>query len=131
MSSLQSFRRWAASSTLAHVAFAFIFMGAWAMFANRAHPLPVMLAAGLVQGIISGLLTLVLKKFLEWLIARLRGTMALIAPPVVTASSILALLTLAHKLAGTPEILATIAVPWTVSTTYAALYNFKLWRERA
>lgn len=128
MSAFQSLRRWAAESTVAHVAFGFLAMGAWAVFANRAHPLPVMLLAGLVQGTISGLLTLVLKKFLEWINARLRGWLALVLPPLITASGILIILITAHTLAGTPEILATIAVPFTVSTSYAILYNLRLWR---
>jgi hypothetical protein len=109
------------------------------MFANREHALPDMALAGLVQGTISGLLTLVLKKALERMNAMFfragqsdegigRRLAALIVPPIITASSILAILTTAHTLAGTPEIVATIAVPLTVSTTYAILYNLKLWR---
>ncbi len=129
MSAFKAARDWAASSTLAHVAFGFFAMGAWAVFANRNHPLPDALLAGLVQGTISGLLTLVLKKFLEWFNARLRGLAALVMPPLVTATSILTILTTAHTLARTPEVLATVAVPFTVSTTYAILYNLRLWRE--
>ncbi len=128
MSETKSFREQMASNTLVHVAFGFLAMGAWAVFANRAHPLPQALLAGLVQGTISGLLTLVLKKFLEWFNARLKGVPALVLPPLVTASAIATILTTAHTLAGTPEILATIAVPFTVSTTYAILYNLRLWR---
>lgn len=112
---------------MAHVAFAFLAMGGWAVFANRAHPLGEALQAGLVQGAISGLLTLGLKKFLEWLNARLSGLWALVAPPLITASIILAILVGAHTLAGTPEIAATIAVPFTVSTSYAIIYNWGLW----
>ena len=99
------------------------------MFANRLHPLPDAALAGIVQGTISGTLTLVLKKFLEWINARFAGLPALIAPPLVTATSILLILFGAHALAGTPEIGATIAVPFTVSTTYAIIYNLRLWRE--
>lgn len=127
------------SNTAVHVAFGFFSMGAWAMFANREHALPDMALAGLVQGTISGLLTLVLKKALERMNAMFfragqsdegigRRLAALMVPPIITASSILAILTTAHMLAGTPEIVATIAVPLTVSTTYAILYNLKLWR---
>lgn len=129
MSAFQSFRQWAANSTFAHVAFAFIVMGGWAVFANRAHTLPEMLLAGAVQGTISGLLTLVLKKFLEWFASRLSGLPALIAPPLITAASILAILVTAHTLAGTPEIAATIAFPFSVSTLYAIVYNWGLWRR--
>ena len=128
MSALKAAREWAASSTLAHVAFGFFAMGAWAWFANRHHPLDQALTAALVQGAISGALTLVLKKALEWMSSRMRGAAALIAPPIITAASILAILTTAHTAAGTPEIAATIAVPFTVSTSYAILYNLKLWR---
>lgn len=128
------------SNTAVHVAFGFFFMGAWAMFANRAHPLDQALVAGLVQGTISGLLTLVLKKALERMNAMFlrapqsdegtgRHIAALIVPPIITATSILAILTAAHTLAGTPEVAATIAVPFTVSTTYAILYNLRLWRD--
>jgi len=129
-----------ASNTAVHVAFGFLSMGAWAVFANRQHPLPDALLAGLVQGTISGLLTLVLKKALERMNAAFfrapqsdegvgRRLAALIVPPIITASSILAILVSAHTLAGTPEVLATIAVPFTVSTSYAVLYNMRLWRE--
>lgn len=129
MSALQALRAWAATSTVAHVGFGFLAMGGWAVFANRNHPLADALLAGLVQGTISGLLTLVLKKFLEWLNARLRGMAALIVPPLITASSILVILVSAHWAAGTPEIAATIAVPFTVSTSYAIIYNWRLWRR--
>jgi hypothetical protein len=129
MSAFQSFRQWAATSTVAHVGFGFIAMGAWAAFANRDHGVARMLIAGLVQGTISGTLTLFLKKFLEWFNAKLKGSAALILPPLITAASILAILVTAHTLAGTPEIAATIAVPFTVSTSYAIIYNWGLWRR--
>lgn len=139
MSAFQSFRQWAAESTAFHVAFGFVLMGGWAMFANRNHPLPDMLLAGLVQGLISGTLTLFLKKGLErmskmFFSARQsdegqgRGIAALFVPPLITATAIFAILFTAHTLAGTPEIALTIAVPFAVSTTYAILYNLKLWR---
>lgn len=129
MSAFERLRTWAARSTLAHVGFGFLAMGAWAVFANRNHPLPAALLAGLVQGTISGLLTLVLKKFLEWINAKLSGAAALLAPPLITAGSILGILVTAHRLAGTPEILATIAVPFSVSTAYAVIYNWGLTRR--
>lgn len=129
MSAFQSLRQWAATSTVAHVGFAFVVMGGWAVFANRDHPLPQALLSGAVQGTISALLTLGLKKFLEWFIARLSGWAALIVPPVITSASILAILVSAHTLAGTPEIVATIAFPFAVSTTYAIIYNLGLWRR--
>lgn len=131
MSTFQSLRTWVATSTSAHVALAFLAMGGWAVFANRDHAVAQALVSGLVQGTISGLLTLVLKKFLEWFNAKLAGHAALMVPPLITAASILAVLVTAHTLAGTPEIAATIAVPFTVSTSYAIIYNWGLWRRRA
>lgn len=130
MSAFKSVRQWAATNTIAHVMFGFFAMGAWAVFANREHPLQQMALAGVVQGAISGSLTLGLKKFLEWFNARLSGYAALLAPPVTTALSILAILVGVHMAAGTPEIAATIAVPFTVSSAYACVYNFGLWRRR-
>jgi len=130
MSAIKAAREWLATSTVAHVAFAFVAMGGWALFANRDHTLPQALLAGLVQGTISALLTLGLKKFLEWFNVKLSGAAALIVPPLITAASILAILTTAHTVAGTPEIAATIAVPFTVSTSYAVIYNLGLWRRR-
>jgi hypothetical protein len=129
MSAFRSFRTWAATSTLAHVGFAFVVMGGWAFFANRAHPLAQALLSGAVQGAISALLTLGLKKFLERLAGRLSGLPALIVPPALTALSILVILISAHTLAGTPEIAATIAFPFTVSSAYAVIYNWGLWRR--
>lgn len=122
---------WAARSTAVHVAFGFLAMGGWAVFANRYHPLADALQAGLVQGTISGLLTLVLKKALEWINAKFGDARlpALIGPPFLTAATILAILIGAHTLAGTPEVAATIAVPFTVSTIYACIYNYSLWRR--
>jgi hypothetical protein len=128
MSEAKSFREQMASNTFVHVAFGFIAMGAWAVFANRGHALESALLAGFVQGAISGLLTLFLKKFLEWFNARLKGVIALVLPPLITATAIATILTTAHTFAGTPEVLATIAVPFAVSTSYAILYNLRLWR---
>ncbi|MCX7356896.1 MAG: hypothetical protein NT015_01920 [Alphaproteobacteria bacterium] len=137
MSEAKSFREQMASNTFVHVAFGFIAMGAWAVFANRAHPLPQALLAGFVQGTISGTLTLFLKKGLERMSAMFfrasnheggRDVAALLVPPLITATAIGTILFTAHTLAGTPEMLATIAVPFTVSTSYAILYNLRLWR---
>lgn len=131
MSATKRLFDWAASSTIVHVAFAFVAMGGWAVFANRDHPMPQPLISGLAQGSVSALLTLFLKKGLEWMSPRFAGLAGAIAPPLITAATILAILIGVHTLAGTPEIAATIAVPWTVSSSYAALYNLKLYRARS
>jgi hypothetical protein len=88
-------------SSIVHVGFAFLAMGSWAVFANRAHPMPAPLYAGLLQ-----------------------------APPLIAGVVSTSLLTAIHMIGGTPEIAGTIAVPLTVATSYAALYNLSLWRGR-
>jgi hypothetical protein len=115
-----------ARSSAVHVAFAFLAMGGWALFANRAHPAGAMLLAGLVQGAISAAITLALKRALEAMAARLGGAAAFIVPPAITCVVVLAVLVGAHRLAGTPEIWATIAVPYAVSSAYAWIYTASL-----
>jgi hypothetical protein len=118
-----------ARSSVSHVAFAFLAMGAWTLFANRAHGAAALVPA-LAQGTLSGLITLVLKRVLEVFATRLSGLVAYVLPPLATASVILALLVTVHSLIGTPEIAATIAVPWSVSTLYAIIYTAVLARDR-
>lgn len=118
-----------ARATPVHVAVAFAAMGGWALYANRGHG-DAAWAAALAQGTMSGLITLALKRALEAMGARLAGAAAYALPPLVTASVILAALAAAHRLIGTPEIVRTIAVPWSVSTLYAILYSAALAQER-
>jgi hypothetical protein len=122
-------RRLARSSAV-HVTFAFLAMGGWAVYANRGHSTAQMLMAGLVQGILSGFLTLFLKSVIERLSHRFSGAAVLWAPPLIACMSSAALLLLIHAISGTPEILRTIAVPLTVSTGYAVLYNYSISRGR-
>jgi len=118
-------------SSAVHVAFAFVAMGSWALFANRAYPLPRMLLAGLVQGALSGCLTLFLKRIIETLSTMFLGSLRLVAPPVIALLGSATLLVTFHMLSGTPEILKTITVPLLVSTSYAALYNYSISRGRS
>ena len=115
-----------ARSSALHVGFAFVAMGGWAAFANRAHPLAAVLLAGVIQGLLSGAITLVLKRALEAMAARVEGPVAFVLPPVVTCTVVLGVLLGAHRLAGTPEVWVTIAVPYVVSSTYAWIYNASL-----
>ncbi len=110
------------------MAFAFLAMGGWAVFANRNHGLAHALPAGLVQGTLSAGLTFGIKRGLEAMVSRLAGLAALLIPPVVSCGAVLALLVGAHTLAGTPEIWVTIAVPYAVSSTYAFVYTASLVR---
>ncbi len=117
-----------ARASAVHVGFAFVAMGGWALYANRAHGAAAILPA-LAQGTLSAAITFVLKRTLEALSRRLAGPAAYLVPPLVTASVILALLAGVHMLIGTPEIAATIAVPWSVSTLYAIVYAATLARS--
>lgn len=119
-----------AASSVTHVAFAFLAMGGWAMVANHGYPLPRMLLAGLVQGSMSACLTLFLKTAIDRLSARLPARSALWAPPLIACIASSAMLATIHAVSGTPEILKTIALPLAVSTSYAALYNYSLYRRR-
>lgn len=119
-----------ARSAFVHVAFAFLAMGGWALFANRAHGLEAAWKPAVVQGAVSACITLVLKRVLEAFAARLKGPLAFVLPPLVTAGVILAALVAIHRLIGTPEVARTIAVPWSVSTLYAILYTAALALER-
>ena len=117
-------------SSLVHMAFGFLLMGGWALFANRAHGLEAAWLPALAQGVVSALLTGVIKRALEWMDGRVAGPPAFVLPPVVTASAVLASLFTIHSLIGTPELVATIAFPWSLSTLYAFIYNAALVRAR-
>jgi len=119
-----------ARSSIVHVAVAFLAMGGWAVFANRAHAFPQPLVAGLVQGALSGAITLVLKRMIEAIAAYLAGVASLVLPPLVAVALSLAILTTIHTLVGTPEILATIALPVGVTALYSTLYAAALWRQK-
>lgn len=113
---------------MVHVGFAFLAMGGWTLYANSGHGLAAAWLPALLQGLLSGLITLVLKQLLERLSGRFVRVAAYVLPPAMTASAVLLLLICVHKLIGTPEIVRTIAVPWAVSTLYAILYSATLAR---
>lgn len=119
-----------AGSGFVHVAFAFLAMGGWAIFANRAHAMPRPIMAGLVQGAMSALLTLCLKTTIDALSRRFSGVGSLWAPPAIACAGSTALLVAVHAISGTPEILRTIAVPVAVSATYSAIYSYSIFRRR-
>ena len=110
--------------------FAFLAMGGWTLWANSGHGLAAAWPPAVVQGAISGAITLGLKHALEAMVSRLRGPAAYAVPPLVTASVILTVLIAVHRAIGTPEIARTIAVPWSVSTLYAIVYGASLARGK-
>ena len=119
-----------ARSTVVHVAFAALAMGGWTLFVNFGHGDRAWIAAA-GQGVLSGLITLLLKRALEAMASRFAGALAYAGPPAITATVILAILVTVHRLIGTPEIARTVAVPWTISTLYAIAYAAALARRGA
>jgi hypothetical protein len=119
-----------ARQNLPSAAMAFVAMGAWAMFANRAHGWSDILLAGLVQGALSACITLGLKRLIEATMPLFSGWPARVAPPLACCATSIALLSAMHTLSGTPEIAATMAVPVLVSTLYATAYTHILYRHR-
>lgn len=118
-----------AQSSAVHMGVAFVAMGGWAILANRGHAPAQMLLAGAVQGAVSAAITLFLKKAIERLAPIFTGAGRLWLPPgIVIAVSATALASI-HRIAGTPEVLRTIAVPLLVSASYAAAYNYSLHRK--
>lgn len=116
-------------STPAHMLAGFLAMGGWAVLANAAHPMPRPLIAGLVQGVLSAIITLFLKRMIEGIATRFHGVAALLVPPLAAVLTSFLLLFTIHRLAGTPELALTILLPLTVSGSYAFLYSLVLWRS--
>ncbi|NRA31278.1 MAG: hypothetical protein HRU11_13565 [Parvularculaceae bacterium] len=114
-----------------HVAGAFIAMGSWAVFANRDAGMSAALIAGGVQGSLSALITLTLKRSLEALARRMnhQGFQAFALPLILCLGTSFTVLVSSHVLAGTPNVAATIAVPFSVASTYATIYRFTLWKS--
>ena len=112
-----------------HGAGGFLLMGGWAVYANRAHEMPGPLVAGLVQGLLTAVITLFLKRVIEHIFRHSVGWQRFARPPLAAFVISVALLTIVHTIAGTPSLLATISVPITVSTVYAFLYTITLSRH--
>lgn len=113
-----------AGHSVTHVLFAFFGMGGWAVFSNRAHPMPEPMIAGAVQGTLSATLTLILKTIVDRLAARFSSGARFWAPPTIAVSVSACGLIGVHAFAGTPEILSTVSLPLTVAASYVALYNY-------
>lgn len=112
-----------ATSTPLHLAFAFLAMGGWGFWVNTSHPLPQALAAGALQGVMSTALTLFLKKSVDVLRGAFGGHLRYWAPPLLASLGTASLLVFGHWVAATPEILATVALPLSVSVSYVLAYN--------
>ena len=115
------------SPRLALAVFAFVSMGAWALFTNAGHALAAGARAGLIQGLISAALVFAQAPLLKALRAQARGRLALIAPPLIVCALFLALLMLAQFLAGAHNIVGTIAAPAVFALVLTA---WEQWRRR-
>ncbi|MEM6623831.1 MAG: hypothetical protein AAF674_16500 [Pseudomonadota bacterium] len=114
-------------SNLVHGLGGLILMGSWAAYANSAHPWPVPAIAFAVQGALTAVITLILKRTVETVVARQpsRPWLAPLAAAGISAS----LLSLVHLAVGTPAYWATLAVPFTVAAGYASFYTWRLVRD--
>jgi hypothetical protein len=89
---------------------AFVLWGGWAYYINGGNANPASLKAAGVQGSASFVITLLMVRAVTWLHGRLSsGTLQVWLPSVITLSGTGSLLIAAHWLAGTPQILPTIA----------------------
>lgn len=111
-------------SNVAHGVGGLLLMGTWAAFANRAYAWPAPALAFAVQGALTAGITLLLKRTVEAVVARYSERPWL--APMVAAGISGSLLTITHLAAGTPAFWSTIAVPFTVATTYATIYTWRL-----
>lgn len=118
-----------AGAAWVHVLVGFVLMGSWAFYANAAHSMPKPLIAAVLQGSLSGAITFGLKTVLDYLRDRLSAGFAAWAPPLITCSVSLCVLIGVHSIAGTPEVMKTIAVPFSVASTYAVTYNLIMYRK--
>ncbi|SLN19307.1 hypothetical protein ROA7450_00611 [Roseovarius albus] len=112
-----------------HVLVGFVLMGSWAFYANAAHPMPKPLIAAVLQGSLSGTITFGLKTALDYLRERLSAGFAAWVPPLITCSVSLCVLVGVHTIAGTPEVVKTIAVPFSVASIYAVTYNLIMYKK--
>ena len=115
--------------TWVHVTFAFVVMGGWALYANWGYEMPKPVKAAVIQGALSGTITFGMKQVLDGLRGRVSRGLGLWLPPVVTLIASLSVLVGVHLMFGTPEVVKTIAVPFSVASTYAVIYNFAMWKK--
>lgn len=113
-------------SNLAHMASGFALMGGWAALAHASYPFATQIKAGLIQGALTALITLGLKRLVETLSAQLSGRLGFVLPPLAACAVSVSLLYTIHTVVGTPEVWTTLALPSTVATIYAALYTIRL-----
>jgi hypothetical protein len=112
---------------------AFLFYGGWAFMVNYPHGAIAAVAALAVQGAASFATTLVLTKLVTFFYRRLAQLeqpriLWLSLPPVLSTAVVACLLVLAHTLAGTPTLLATIAPSVVIGFAFGIYCTYDLVR---
>ena len=113
-----------------HMLVGFIVMGSWAAFTNWTYAMPAPLIAGLVQGTMSAAFTLGLRWLTEVVAARMHRKRTMSLVPVVICAVTVAILTVIHTLAGTPEILRILLVAVAITTFYSGMQTYGIWKNR-
>jgi len=120
------------SYTLASAIMAFVLWGGWAYFVNEQSLPSSGFAAGLTQGLASGLMTLIMVRAISVLIRNLPvNSIAVILPAFIIVTISSTGLILLHTLSGTPNILSTIAPVISVAFGFCVVTTIKLRSEAA
>ena len=118
------------SYTLASAVLAFFLWGGWAYFVNERSIVSSGFAAGLTQGLASGLITLIMVRAISVLIRTLPvDGIAVILPAFIIVTITSTGLVLLHSLSGTPNILYTIAPVISVAFAFCVVTTLKLRSE--
>ncbi|WP_045119576.1 hypothetical protein [Haliangium ochraceum] len=104
-----------------------VFYGAWAAFCNYPHGISAAVEAGLIQAALSAGSTLTLVLMLEALFQIAGGGMAGFLLAVGgTLSTMTALMVSIHWLAGTPNLIPTVAPSIVIGSIFFTLYAWRL-----
>ena len=108
-----------AARTLLSAIAGFLGYGGWAFFCNLMHGVKMGLQSGLVQGSLSFSITLMLSGVMEFFYKRLRSKAWSVVIPIIGFVSVSYSV---NTLAGTPEVLATIALGSIIDSFYVYTY---------
>ena len=103
--------------------------GSWAVYANWNHDVAHVARAGAMQFLLSFCSTSFLTLMIELVLARGRSTANLVAAAVGPHVSMVSVFLTAHWIAGTPNVLKTIAPSASIGLVFSILYVLK--RRRA
>ncbi|MDA1050548.1 MAG: hypothetical protein O3C40_08705 [Planctomycetota bacterium] len=110
---------------------AFLIFGGWGVFANWHHDMHKRLSAGLTQGLLSLVSTVILTSAMETVFRRLSpGVARFMATGLGPITATLFLMAFAHFVTGTPEIVATMLPSLVVGYAYSLIYAAGLTRHR-